>query len=92
MLGIATWLLWLIAIAFFLLMTFVGFVFLRAIAGIQPKERIEPEDVQDLDVFLVCGECGTEFHVTRVGEIQIPRHCGEPMQVTRRPRQQPQLN
>ncbi len=92
MLGIATWLLWCIAGAFFLLMVFGGFVFLRAIAGIRPPERTEPEDVQDLDVFLVCGECGTEFHVTRVGEIQIPRHCGEPMQVTRRPRQQPQLN
>jgi glyoxylate carboligase len=91
-LGIATWLLWSVAVVFFLVIAFAGFVFLRAIAGIQPRERIEPEDVQDLDVFLVCGECGTEFHVTRVGEIQVPRHCGEPMQVTRRPRQQPQLN
>jgi hypothetical protein len=88
----ATWLLWLIAIAFFLIVAFVGFVFLRAIAGIRPREQIEPEDVEDLDVFLECVECGTEFHVTRVGEIQIPRHCGEPMRVTRRPRQQPQLN
>ncbi len=92
MIGIATWLLWFLAVAFFVLMAFGGFVFLRAIAGIRPSEKIEPEDVQDLDVFLVCGECGTEFHVTRVGEIQIPRHCGEPMRVTRRPRQQPQLN
>jgi hypothetical protein len=36
-------------------------------------------------VFLVCRECGTEFRVTRLGELQIPRHCGEPMQVVRRP-------
>ncbi|MDP8955560.1 MAG: hypothetical protein M3N24_01175 [Actinomycetota bacterium] len=92
MLGIATWLLWFVAVAFFLLMVLGGYVFLRAIAGLRPTEKVEPEDVQDLDVFLVCAECGTEFHVTRVGEIQIPRHCGEPMQVTRRPRQQPQLN
>ena len=45
----------------------------------------EPEDVDDLDVFLVCGECGTEFQVSRLGELQIPRHCGEKMQVVRRP-------
>ena len=88
----ATWVLWVIAIAIFFVIAFGGFVFLRAFAGIRPREKIEPEDVEDLDVFLVCGECGTEFHVTRVGEIQIPRHCGEPMHVTRRPRQQPQLN
>ena len=46
----------------------------------------------DLDVFLVCGECGTEYQVTRLGEIQVPRHCGEPMKVVRRPRQQPLAN
>ena len=37
----------------------------------------------------VCGECGTEFQVTRLGEVQVPRHCGEPMQVVRRPRAEP---
>lgn len=45
----------------------------------------EVEDVDHLDVFLVCAECGTEFQVTRLGELQIPRHCGEPMLVERRP-------
>jgi hypothetical protein len=45
----------------------------------------EPEDVRDLEVYLVCGECGTEFKVERLGELQIPRHCGEKMQVVRRP-------
>ena len=35
---------------------------------------------------LVCRECGTEFQVTRLGELQIPRHCGEPMDVVRRPK------
>jgi hypothetical protein len=45
----------------------------------------EPEDVDDLDVYLVCGECGTELKVSRLGELQIPRHCGEKMQVVRRP-------
>ncbi len=44
----------------------------------------EPEDVEDLDVYLVCGECGTELKVARLGELQIPRHCGEKMQVVRR--------
>ena len=32
----------------------------------------EPEDVEDLAVFLVCGECGTEFRVSKLGELQIP--------------------
>jgi hypothetical protein len=33
----------------------------------------------------VCRECGTEFQVTRLGEVQVPRHCGERMEVVRRP-------
>jgi hypothetical protein len=45
----------------------------------------EPEDVDDLGVYLVCDECGTELRVSRLGELQIPRHCGEKMQVARRP-------
>ena len=45
----------------------------------------EPEDVDALDVFLVCAECGTELKVSRLGALQIPRHCGETMQVARRP-------
>ena len=48
-------------------------------------DRPEVEDVEALEVFMVCGECGTEFRVTRLGELQIPRHCGEPMHVQRRP-------
>jgi len=42
--------------------------------------------VADLEVFFVCGECGTEYQVTKVGELSVPRHCGEPMQAERRPR------
>ena len=49
------------------------------------RTKPEVEDVEELEVFLVCHECGTELHVTRLGELQIPRHCGEPMQVVRRP-------
>ena len=49
------------------------------------RTKPEVEDVEELDVFLVCHECGTELHVTRLGELQVPRHCGEPMQVVRRP-------
>lgn len=45
----------------------------------------EPEDVDELGVYLVCGECGTELKVSRLGELQVPRHCGEKMQVVRRP-------
>jgi len=48
------------------------------------KPPSEAEDVENLDVYLVCGECGTEFKVSRLGELQIPRHCGEKMEVVRR--------
>jgi hypothetical protein len=45
----------------------------------------DPEDVEALDVYLVCRECGTEYKVSRLGELQVPRHCGEKMLVLRRP-------
>jgi hypothetical protein len=63
----------------------LGLTALRATSGGGPAQRTEPEDVEELEVFLVCRECGTEFRVTRLGELQIPRHCGELMQVVRRP-------
>lgn len=68
----------------------VGMATLRALAGPAPGSLdtepppAEPEDVESLDVYLVCAECGTEFKVSRLGELQIPRHCGEKMQVVRR--------
>ena len=79
----------LIALVLFGVIGLSGMAFLRGIASARPKERIDPEDVEELDVFFVCAECGTELQVTRLGEIQVPRHCGEPMNVVRRPRQQP---
>ncbi len=60
-------------------------VFRAVASGRAPDESPEPEDVGDLDVYFVCGECGTEFRVERLGELQVPRHCGEPMRVERRP-------
>ncbi len=64
----------------------VGIGVLRSLTASDiDRTKPEIEDVQGLDVFLVCAECGTEFQVTRLGELQIPRHCGEPMQVVRRP-------
>lgn len=57
-----------------------------------PGHQGEPEDVEDLDVFFVCMECGTEFRVTKLGETQVPRHCGEKMQVVRRPRPTPDVS
>lgn len=64
----------------------VGTGMLRSVSGSGiDRTTHEVEDVEELEVFLVCHECGTELHVTRLGELQIPRHCGEPMQVERRP-------
>jgi hypothetical protein len=69
----------------------VGIAMLRSLTLTSPASDsdepapAEPEDVDDLDVYLVCGECGTELKVSRLGELQIPRHCGEKMQVIRRP-------
>jgi hypothetical protein len=37
-------------------------------------------------------ECGTEFRVEKLGELQVPRHCGERMVVERRDRTTPELN
>jgi hypothetical protein len=82
---VPTWLLILTAILLGLLIWRVGIGMLRSITSGAGRERPEVEDVEGLEVFLVCGECGTEFRVTRLGELQIPRHCGEPMQVVRRP-------
>jgi hypothetical protein len=64
----------------------LGITALRAVSGVGiDRTSSEPEDVDELEVYLVCRECGTEFRVTRIGELQIPRHCGEPMGVVRRP-------
>jgi len=76
----------LVAILMAVLIAWLGLTALRAASGVglQPRSA-EPEDVDELDVFFVCRECGTEFRVTRLGELQIPRHCGESMEVVRRP-------
>lgn len=63
----------------------VGVASLRSFSPDPDEEKIEgSEDVEELDVFFVCGECGTEFRVTRLGQLQVPRHCGEKMLVERR--------
>jgi hypothetical protein len=76
-----------VAIAIGLVIWRIGIGSIRSFAP-APDAREGPvvvEDVDDLDVFLLCGECGTEFKVSRLGELQIPRHCGEKMQVVRHP-------
>lgn len=80
---------WLGAAALFLVILWVGLAFLRGIGGARPRTRVEPEEVADLDVFFVCIECGTEYQVTKLGEVQVARHCGEPMMVVQRPRERP---
>lgn len=68
-----------------LAIAWLGITALRAASGVSvEREPSEVEDVEDLEVSLVCRECGTELRFTRLGELQIPRHCGEPMEVVRR--------
>lgn len=67
-----------------LTIAWLGITALRAASGVgAPTDAPEVEDVEDLAVSLVCRECGTEFRLTRLGELQIPRHCGEPMEIVR---------
>jgi hypothetical protein len=80
-----TWLLVLSAILVGHVIWRIGIATLRSLSPSPEAEDHGVEDVDDLDVFLVCGECGTELKVSRLGELQIPRHCGEPMQVVHRP-------
>ena len=73
------------AVLIALVIAWLGITALRAASGAgAPTEDADVEDVEDLEVYLVCRECGTEFRVTRLGELQVPRHCGEPMEVVRR--------
>ena len=71
-------------IAIAVLIAWVGITALRAASGPGPRETPTIEDVEELEVFLLCRGCGTEFRFTRLGELQIPRHCGEPMEVVHR--------
>jgi hypothetical protein len=76
-----------IAVAIGVVILWLGITALRAASGgDRSAEPQEVEDVDDLDVYFVCKECGTEFRVTKLGEVQVPRHCGERMEVVRRPR------
>jgi hypothetical protein len=72
------------ALAIAVVIAWLGITALRAASGPGPRDKPVVEDVEGLEVFLVCRECGTEFRVTRLGELQVPRHCGEPMEVVRR--------
>jgi DNA-directed RNA polymerase subunit RPC12/RpoP len=56
-------------------------------ASASPTQRGpgELEDPEGGKTFLICGECGTEFEVTKVGQGGVPRHCGEKMRVEHRP-------
>ena len=88
MLAALTWQ-WAVAGVLFLAILLGGLSFIRGVSRMRPRGRIDPEDVEELDVFFVCVECGTELQVTRLGQTQVPRHCGEPMTVVQRPRQRP---
>jgi hypothetical protein len=84
---VPSWVVVLSAVVLAFLIWRVGIAVLRSVVVGPPAADDappEPEDVEDLEVYLVCGECGTELKVSRLGELQIPRHCGEKMQVVRR--------
>ena len=68
-----------------------GLAALRGVARLRgPEKRVGPEDVVALRGDLPSGTASTgEFHVERIGELQVPRHCGERMQVERRARPAP---
>jgi len=86
---VPTWLLILTALLGSYVIWRVGMAMIRSLS-LTPSGEVpqpapdEPEDVDDLGVYLVCGECGTELKISRLGELQVPRHCGEKMQVVRR--------
>jgi len=82
----------LVALGLGLFVFFFGVRMLRRASIPPPSHEGPAEDVVDLDVFFVCSECGTEFRVEKLGELQVPRHCGERMVVERRPRTVPDLN
>ncbi len=73
-----------VAVLLALVIAWVGLAVLRALSSARGEDG-GPEDVEELAVFLVCRTCGTEFRVTRVGELEVPRHCGERMELVRRP-------
>lgn len=82
-----------VAVVLGVLILAVGRKFLSGFgAPVRERHEGEPEEVEALDVFFVCGECGTEYKVTRLGELSVPRHCGEPMSVVRKPARDPTLN
>lgn len=81
-----TWLLWLTAVLVGGVIWMIGTAMLRSLSPKPGQERAEGvEDVDELEVYLVCGECGTELKVSRLGELEVPRHCGGRMQVVRHP-------
>lgn len=87
--GVPTWLVVVTAVLVAYVIWRVGIAMVRSFS-LTPTGEVpvpapaEPEDVDALDVYLVCGGCGTELKVSRLGELQVPRHCGERMQVVRR--------
>jgi DNA-directed RNA polymerase subunit RPC12/RpoP len=82
----------LVALALGLFVFFFGVRMLRRASAPATVREGPAEDVESLDVFFVCVECGTELRVEKIGELQVPRHCGERMLVERRPRVIPGLN
>ena len=70
--NVPRWLAFLTALPLAYLIWRLGFAHLRALSGPAPGSLdegpppSEPEDVEGLDVYLVCGECGTEYKVSRL--------------------------
>jgi hypothetical protein len=78
---VPAWLTWLIAVLIGVAIWKIGIGSIRAFSPKPGEEKHDLEDVEALEVSFVCVECGTELRVTRLGELQVPRHCGERMKV-----------
>jgi len=72
---------WTIAVLIGVAIWKIGIASIRSFSPKPGEQKHELEDVESLEVSFVCVECGTELRVRRLGELQVPRHCGEKMKV-----------
>jgi uncharacterized membrane protein YhiD involved in acid resistance len=70
-----------VAVAMFVAILVVGVRYMRTIVNAPPDPEIA--DVSDYGLKYVCTMCGLELKVERAAADRAPRHCMEPMVLTR---------